>query len=67
MAPGVKDTGPANADWYTRLAARFATRLTRRGWVILAAGVVLFANAVLVNSRDMVFVASLLTLSLIHI
>ncbi|WP_166806394.1 DUF58 domain-containing protein [Cryobacterium serini] len=52
-----------NADWFTRLAARFATRLTLRGWVILAAGVVLFANAVLVNSRDMMFVASLLIMA----
>ncbi len=60
MARGVRDSGLVNADWYTRLAARFATRLTLRGWVILAAGVVLFANAVLVNSRDMLFVASLM-------
>ena len=63
MASGVKEPGPANADWFTRLAARFATRLTLRGWVILAAGVVLFANAVLVNSRDMMFVASLLIMA----
>ncbi|MCY7403045.1 MAG: DUF58 domain-containing protein [Cryobacterium sp.] len=45
------------------MAARFATRLTLRGVVFLAAGVVLFANAVLVSSRDVLFVASVLIMA----
>ncbi|MDJ0337257.1 DUF58 domain-containing protein [Cryobacterium sp. PH31-O1] len=53
----------ANAEWFTRLAARFATRLTLRGVFFLAVGIVLFTNAVLVNSRDMLFVASLLIMA----
>lgn len=63
-ASRVRESGPAaNAEWYTRLAARFSTRLTLRGVVFLAAGVVLFTNAVLVNSHDMLFVASLLIMA----
>ena len=63
-ARGVRVSGPAaNAEWFTRLSARFATRLTLRGLVFFAAGVVLFANAVLVNSRDLLFVASLLIMA----
>ena len=53
----------ANTDWFARVAARFATRLTLRGVVFLAAGAVLFANAVLINSRDILFVASLLIMA----
>ena len=61
MARGVRGFGQASTfDWFTRLAARFSTRLTRRGILSLIVGVVLFGNAVLVNSRDMLFVGSLL-------
>ncbi|SEN24923.1 DUF58 domain-containing protein [Cryobacterium sp. TMT1-3] len=63
-ARGVREFGSAaNAEWFTRLAARFATRLTLRGVLFLAVGVVLFINAVLVNSRDLLFVASLLVVA----
>jgi uncharacterized protein (DUF58 family) len=40
--------------------ARFATRFTRRGGIFLLVGAALFANGVWVNSRDVVFVASVL-------
>lgn len=53
----------AGADWFLRLAARFSTRLTPRGVVFLVLGVVLFGTGVLVNSRDVLFVASLLLMA----
>jgi len=60
-ARGLRDSRQAaNSDWFARVTARFTTRLTVRGGVFLVIGVVLFANAVLVNSRDVLFVASLL-------
>lgn len=61
MAREVRRFGKvARPDWMTRLAPRFSTRLTRRGVVFLTIGAVVFASAVLVNSRDLLFVASLL-------
>ncbi len=61
MKRGVRGFGQAaHSDWITRLAVRFSTRLTLRGVVFLTIGIVLFATAVLVNSRDMLFVASVL-------
>ncbi|MDJ0349167.1 DUF58 domain-containing protein [Cryobacterium sp. PH29-G1] len=59
----MRSSQSAEADWFASVAARFATRLTLRGGVFLIAGIVFFANGVLVNSRDVLFVASLLIMA----
>ena len=64
MKRRVRGSGQVTSpDWFARVADRFATRLTLRGVVFLAAGAVLFANAILINSRDILFVASLLIMA----
>ncbi|GEP26652.1 DUF58 domain-containing protein [Cryobacterium levicorallinum] len=52
--------GSERSAWLQRLTAGLTSRLTRRGGVCLMVGAVIFANAVVVNSRDLLFVASML-------
>jgi len=52
--------GSERSAWLQRLTAAVSSGLTRRGGVCLTVGAVLFASGIIVNSRDLLFVASML-------
>ncbi|WP_104084319.1 DUF58 domain-containing protein [Cryobacterium sp. Y11] len=63
-ARAVGDSGRVTRPaWLVHLAVRLRARFTLRGGLCFASGIVLLITAVVVNSRDLIFVAGLLTMA----